>query len=270
MVNCLKGMKSSGVYDAFTKRHQNAMMSATLMAGESTSTTERNVAHVGPAFLPWHRQLLLDFVAEMRKFDATVELPYLPTNTMGSGWRTSPAWSSSLLGGNGSSGSGYRVQTGPFASWNSVIYNYNTRSFQTRTGIIRRFSSSSMPGAPSNTISRYDSSPWNESESNSTNYRVSLEQLLHDAVHNIVGGDMTSGTAPNDPVFYLHHANVDRLWSLWQAARGTNGYTATYFAPQSGGPLGHNLNDNLRMLVTTDSTPMKVLDHRPLYVYEAP
>jgi tyrosinase len=34
-----------------------------------------------------------------------------------------------------------------------------------------------------------------------------------------VGGDMASGGAPvNDPVFFLHHANVDRLWAEWQAA----------------------------------------------------
>jgi len=24
--------------------------------------------------------------------------------------------------------------------------------------------------------------------------------------------------APNDPLFWLHHANVDRLWDLWQVA----------------------------------------------------
>ena len=32
---------------------------------------------------------------------------------------------------------------------------------------------------------------------------------------------VNSGTAlaniPSDPLFYLHHANVDRIWSQWQA-----------------------------------------------------
>ena len=25
-------------------------------------------------------------------------------------------------------------------------------------------------------------------------------------------------TSPSDPVFYLHHANIDRIWAKWQAA----------------------------------------------------
>lgn len=29
---------------------------------------------------------------------------------------------------------------------------------------------------------------------------------------------MVLPTSPNDPVFFLHHANVDRLWATWQAA----------------------------------------------------
>ena len=53
---------------------------------------------------------------------------------------------------------------------------------------------------------------------------------LHNMVHNWVGGAISQGdprtarrgtmrlsTSPNDPVFFLHHANVDRLWSEWQA-----------------------------------------------------
>jgi tyrosinase len=53
---------------------------------------------------------------------------------------------------------------------------------------------------------------------------------LHNMVHIWVGGIISQGdprtvrrgtmilpTSPNDPVFFLHHANVDRLWSVWQA-----------------------------------------------------
>ncbi len=35
---------------------------------------------------------------------------------------------------------------------------------------------------------------------------------LHNGVHNRVGGDMSPPTSPNDPVFYLHHCDVDRIW----------------------------------------------------------
>ena len=27
---------------------------------------------------------------------------------------------------------------------------------------------------------------------------------------------MQPGTSPNDPVFFLHHCNIDRLWSIWE------------------------------------------------------
>ena len=40
---------------------------------------------------------------------------------------------------------------------------------------------------------------------------------LHGAGHNGVGGDMIDFfTSPGDPIFYLHHAQIDRLWTLWQ------------------------------------------------------
>jgi len=55
--------------------------------------------------------------------------------------------------------------------------------------------------------------------------RSRLETVPHNAVHNYVGGegpggalgDMTElSTAALDPVFYAHHANLDRLWEAWR------------------------------------------------------
>merc|ERR1719273_1931825 len=39
---------------------------------------------------------------------------------------------------------------------------------------------------------------------------------LHDSVHCIVGGTMCSARSSNDPVFFSHHANTDRVWWVWQ------------------------------------------------------
>src|SRR5262249_39746585 len=56
--------------------------------------------------------------------------------------------------------------------------------------------------------------------------RSRLETVPHNAVHNYVGGEAADGslgdmtelaTAALDPVFYAHHANIDRLWEAWRS-----------------------------------------------------
>lgn len=43
---------------------------------------------------------------------------------------------------------------------------------------------------------------------------------VHAQVHGSVGGHMGAYSAPNDPVFFLHHAMVDRIWAQWQDEHG--------------------------------------------------
>ena len=54
----------------------------------------------------------------------------------------------------------------------------------------------------------------------------SLEGRPHGAVHNVVGGGtgwMSSfEMAGRDPIFWLHHANIDRLWESWVQAGNAN------------------------------------------------
>lgn len=60
---------------------------------------------------------------------------------------------------------------------------------------------------------------WNAS--GSLNYFHSLMKQLHDEVHLTVGhGFKDAKTAAFDPLFYAHHANVDRLWLNWRIANG--------------------------------------------------
>ncbi|WP_266157487.1 tyrosinase family protein [Dyella silvatica] len=52
-----------------------------------------------------------------------------------------------------------------------------------------------------------------------------IEGFPHNKVHNCIGGvgpldpgpygNMTNFLSPIDPIFFLHHANIDRLWDLW-------------------------------------------------------
>ncbi|MGH3934262.1 MAG: tyrosinase family protein, partial [Pseudonocardiaceae bacterium] len=43
-----------------------------------------------------------------------------------------------------------------------------------------------------------------------------LEFTPHNDVHSLIGGFMGNpNLAALDPIFWLHHANIDRLWSVW-------------------------------------------------------
>jgi tyrosinase len=51
-------------------------------------------------------------------------------------------------------------------------------------------------------------------------FETSFENMPHNPVHNIIGNVMADMQSPTDPIFWLHHANVDRLWSAWQQGGG--------------------------------------------------
>jgi tyrosinase len=51
-------------------------------------------------------------------------------------------------------------------------------------------------------------------------FEPSVEAQPHNTLHNIVGGVMADMESPIDPIFWLHHANVDRLWVAWTGAGG--------------------------------------------------
>ena len=51
-----------------------------------------------------------------------------------------------------------------------------------------------------------------------TTFQKAIEGAVHGSVHNAIGGDMAGPGSPADPIFWLHHANIDRLWAKWQAA----------------------------------------------------
>ena len=64
-------------------------------------------------------------------------------------------------------------------------------------------------------------------------FETSLEAAPHDPVHDVIGGNLANiATAALDPLFYLHHCNLDRLWNAW-SRRSTSrvpGATSTYWS----------------------------------------
>ncbi|HMR49197.1 MAG TPA: tyrosinase family protein [Arachnia sp.] len=54
-----------------------------------------------------------------------------------------------------------------------------------------------------------------------------LELTPHGSVHMYVGPDMASfATAGTDPIFWLHHCNLDRLWEVWLGGSGRTNPTS--------------------------------------------
>ena len=52
---------------------------------------------------------------------------------------------------------------------------------------------------------------------------LDIDANLHGTVHGDIGGQMGSvPTAGNDPIFWMHHCNIDRLWASWNATKGLN------------------------------------------------
>jgi Common central domain of tyrosinase len=198
-------------------------------------------AHSGPAFLPWHREYLLRYERALQNVlgNPNFALPYwdwavdaaLPDPT------TAPIWLPNFLGGDGTP-----VTTGAFANWPITDVNIGLTSLYRTLGLrIDNLPTQSQVDNVMN-ITPYDSSPWDRTPTNS--FRNQLEGWvgpnIHNRVHVWVGGAMLPMSSPNDPVFWLHHCNVDRLWALWQCQNPQEGYK-----PTSGGPSGHSLNDNM-------------------------
>ncbi|WP_432521585.1 tyrosinase family protein [Kineococcus sp. SYSU DK006] len=272
----LNALKSNGTYDAFTRRHMTAMNTAT------PAGSLRNIAHRGPAFLPWHRASLLEMEAALLAVDPSLPgMPYWRWEREGALNGGNPArsrvWTADYLGSDGVATSGNRVLNGPFASWVALLHQSSTNTFVPRStpGLVRALGrdpggTTSFPVEAQVTdvlakYQTYDASPW---DATVPAFRNQLEgwtagSQLHNQVHRWVGGDMLVGTSPNDPVFWLHHCNIDRIWWAWQSRYGV---VSTY-RPVTGGPAGHNLGDQMRQLITPRQVG-SVLDVKTLgYTY---
>jgi hypothetical protein len=117
----------------------------------------------------------------------------------------------------------------------------------------------------------YDAAPWDTEAEPSFRNRIEgwidapagQPAGMHDLVHVWVGGTMSYMSSPNDPVFFLHHANIDRLWAQWQTAHPELDY-----APPAGGPEGESRSDALDPW-GAPTTVVGVLDHHALgYRYD--
>lgn len=137
--------------------------------------------HGNPRFLPWHRIYLVRLEELLQMVDPTVCIPY---------WKSSeeqafPFW---LLG--------FTPTVDLLGGPHTVTRNIGAFATLPDAGAVAGV----MGNGTFNT------------------FAPALEGV-HDSGHVWVGGSMMSiPTAPADLVFWMHHAEIDRLWAEWQAA----------------------------------------------------
>ncbi|MDN5836413.1 MAG: tyrosinase family protein, partial [Nitrosospira sp.] len=259
-VAAVKTLKANGSYDTFVAQHRAAFMAS-----------PNDPAHRGPAFLPWHREYLRRFELALQQINPSVSIPYWDWTVD----RTAGAslWASDFMGGDGT-GASRRVTTGPFAfstgEWALTVRDPgDTTTFLTRAfGAMGALPTQQGVSGALNVVP-YDSAPWNSNSSTNTSFRNRLEVVIHNPGHMWVGGSMMAMSSPNDPVFWLHHCNIDRLWAEWQRENPT-----AIYLPPSDTPnvvAGHGRDDPMPPWDNEASppTPRSVLDYHALgYTYD--
>jgi tyrosinase len=196
-------------------------------------------------FLPWHRGYLLALEAQLRADivslggPATWALPYWNYfgGAAGSQYNMPPAFAAKTLPDGSANPLYVAMRYGP--DGNGTIYvptpageaahpgdpdfGYGPVLDKCMTNTVYTGSNSATKppgfGGPQTGFS-HNGSPHGNMESNP-----------HDLVHVYVGGQVSDtnyglmadpGTAALDPIFYLHHANIDRMWAAWNAGGNAN------------------------------------------------
>lgn len=68
-------------------------------------------------------------------------------------------------------------------------------------------------------------------------FEPKIESAPHNPVHNLIGGVMATMQSPLDPIFFLHHGNIDRLMHAWALPDGKRiPYTANPYSPSNSSP----------------------------------
>ncbi|GHJ42749.1 hypothetical protein Cs7R123_00910 [Catellatospora sp. TT07R-123] len=246
----------------------------------------RNLAHGGPIFLPWHRMFLLRLEQQIQRVTGDVEagLPYWDWTTDGS-LPADQQHTSSLWGAAGLGESRGDVVSGALSAFRVRLVGHGTQLWSIAPRPLQRAAGtdSGVPGLPTPDDAKwaleeglaYDSVPWDVS---SDGFRNRVEgwidprrpqqagsPQMHNRVHVWVGGDMGPGSSPNDPLFYLNHCNIDRLWEAW-LARGGRVYLPGAGADQA--PSGQGLADMMVTLLGEPLRPSDVLDASAWYSYD--
>jgi len=157
--------------------------------------------HTNPLLLPWHRIFLMLFEEALHNYHPDVCIPY---------WD----WT--------------RPEEQSFPDWLLGVHP-DVHTPTTTLTVLR------SPQSSANLASIASLTPTAMAKTNYTDFS-SLINGIHGSIHGWVGGTMSSpATSPADPVFWLHHANLDRLWWVWY----NNAATGNHQNPVLADPVMH-------------------------------
>jgi tyrosinase len=232
-------LKAAGIYDDFVWTH----------------IVNDRWAHGLPEFLPWHRWFIYQFETELQKItnDCDMALPYWDWSQEDevNDPAASPLLEAEAFGGftgrhaleDTAVALNHQRQTGcnwPILSRRGTWEGCLERDFDTRyqfwgesqvlaliadykqfgdeafAAIVDQLEETGSGQGPG----MHPDDPDNLWLDNITGFRIALEGGPHAAPHNFLGGVMPGMTSPNDPLFFVHHSNVDRIWALWQDYHG--------------------------------------------------
>jgi tyrosinase len=180
-------------------------------------------AQADSMFLPWHRMYVYFFERIVRKIAGTAG---------GAPPFTLPYWNYTRQG-SASIPPEFRMMNDP--NFKSLyVGNRNTVAGNPNQGVNQGTPIDQVGGLPLNLASLQQGSflPLSRAQQGFCNV---LDNGLHGAVHVDVGTPTNMGdvpTAAQDPVFWMHHSNIDRLWASWNRAGRANPATQPWLTAQ--------------------------------------
>ncbi|KAJ2724589.1 hypothetical protein GGI07_001842 [Coemansia sp. Benny D115] len=185
--------------------------------------------HGNSQFFPFHRRFVYEWERVGKMYDSSFSQPYWDEMRDYRVPASSQVLTANWVGGNGQ-GSNRCVTNGNQANWAMTYPNNHCFS--------RNFGNN---GNPTSWYSPEYITSLVQKNADHATFRSDIEYSLHGVVHINIGGDMYQGYSPNDWIFMLHHANLDRLWWQWQQL---NNHMWTMDGPNAGGGTV-NLDTNI-------------------------
>ncbi|KAF2204311.1 monooxygenase [Delitschia confertaspora ATCC 74209] len=181
--------------------------------------------HDAAPFLAWHRYFV--HVYEIALMDACAYDGTIPYWNWELDWEdvtASPIWDAEHgFGSNGQPNKskedivkGYCVSDGPFKEWEILYLDEEYYPHCLSRGFLtgEELEAQSESLVPERIEELLDVPNYNS-------FNLGLENGPHLAIPRSIRGDFSLLTAPSDPVFFLHHTQLDRLWWRWQSRERT-------------------------------------------------